>query len=150
MQQAVVCRHQRSPGSAFVSEYWKTRCARWRPRHRYIGGRSYRQAPMHKRVSCTLSRLSSSESAVILRMSECLSGLRPIHLHWPGTGVTDHGFCCSHTAGCKRRNRTTRCFPAQDGLNGNAKQPFLPSSLVSEAAAVEVRAATGAEHGIRG
>src|SRR5262249_44609829 len=34
----------------------------------------------NKRLSCTLSRLSSSEPGAIVRVSECLPGLHPIHL----------------------------------------------------------------------
>ena len=93
MQQAIVRRHLRPVSSAFVLEYRKAQCARCRSHLWYIVSRSYGQTPMHKRVSCALSRLSSSESATILRVSGCLSGLHPIHLYWPRTGMTDPGFC---------------------------------------------------------
>ena len=44
---------------------------------------------MHKHLSCTLSRLSSSEPVAIIRVSWCLPGLHPIHLYWFRTGMTD-------------------------------------------------------------
>src|SRR5262245_21979048 len=47
---------------------------------------------MYKHLSCTLSRLSSSESGAIVRVSERLSGLHPIHLHWFRTRMTDVPF----------------------------------------------------------
>src|ERR1700751_1929434 len=37
---------------------------------------------MHEYLSCTLSRLSSSEQVAIVRVSGCLPGLHPIHLYW--------------------------------------------------------------------
>ena len=46
----------------------------------------------HKHLSCTLSRLSSSEPVAIVRVSECLPGLHPIHLYWFRTRMTDVSF----------------------------------------------------------
>ena len=51
-----------------------------------------RLTAMHKQLSCTLSRLSSSEPVAIVRVSGCLPGLHPIHLYWFRTGVTDVPF----------------------------------------------------------
>ena len=47
---------------------------------------------MHKHLSCTLSRLSSSEPVAIVRVSGCLPGLHPIHLYWFRTWMTDVPF----------------------------------------------------------
>src|SRR5262245_27717685 len=47
---------------------------------------------MHKHLSCTLSRLSSSEPVAIVRMSGSLPGLYPIHLYWFRTRMTDVPF----------------------------------------------------------
>src|SRR6478752_5627518 len=44
---------------------------------------------MHKYLSGTISRLSSSEPVVIIRVSGCLPGLHPIHLYWFRTRMTD-------------------------------------------------------------
>ena len=44
---------------------------------------------MHKHLSCTLSRLSSSEQVTVVRVSGCLPGLHPIHLYWFRTRMTD-------------------------------------------------------------
>src|SRR5262249_41416687 len=44
---------------------------------------------MHKYLSCTLSRLSSSEPIAIVRVSGCLPGLHPIQLYWFRTRMTD-------------------------------------------------------------
>jgi hypothetical protein len=44
---------------------------------------------MHKHLSCSLSRLSSLESAAIVRVLECLPGLHPIHLHSFGAWMID-------------------------------------------------------------
>src|SRR5262245_24934986 len=48
---------------------------------------------MHKYLSCTLSRLSSSEPVAIVPVSECLPGLHSIHLHWFGTRMTGSRSC---------------------------------------------------------
>src|SRR5215471_5195207 len=44
---------------------------------------------MHKYLSCSISRLPSSEAVAIFRVSECLPGLHPIYLHWFGTGMNE-------------------------------------------------------------
>src|SRR5215468_2841034 len=44
---------------------------------------------MHKDLSCTLSRLSSSEPVAIVPVSGCLPGLHTIHLHWFRTRMID-------------------------------------------------------------
>ena len=51
-----------------------------------------RQTAMRKHLSCTLSRLSSSEPVAIVRVSGCLPGLHPIRLYWLRTGMTDVPF----------------------------------------------------------
>jgi GNAT superfamily N-acetyltransferase len=43
---------------------------------------------MHKYLPYTLSRLPSSETIAIVRVSGCLPGLHPIRLYWLGTGLT--------------------------------------------------------------
>src|SRR5215475_9880389 len=50
---------------------------------------------MHEHLSCTLSRLSSSEAVTIIRVSECLPGLHPIHLYWFRTRMTGLPFAAS-------------------------------------------------------
>src|SRR6516162_1964520 len=47
---------------------------------------------MHKYLSCSISRLPSSEAVAIFRVSECLPGLHPIYLHWFGTEMTGAAF----------------------------------------------------------
>src|SRR5262245_42419427 len=44
---------------------------------------------MYKCLSCTLWRLSSSETVTIVRVSERLPGLHSLHLYWFRTGMTD-------------------------------------------------------------
>src|ERR1700730_3873199 len=44
---------------------------------------------MHKHLSCTLSRLSSSEPVAIIRVSGDLPGLHPIHLYWFRARMTE-------------------------------------------------------------
>ena len=46
-------------------------------------------AAMHEHLSCSLSRLSSSEPVAIVRVSGCLPGLHPIRLYWFRTRMTD-------------------------------------------------------------
>ena len=92
MQQAVVCRRLLAICSASVVESWTARGARRRSCLSCLRGRSDRQTEMHKRLPCTLSRLSSSEPGAIVPVSGCLPGLHPIHLHWYGTGMIDVPF----------------------------------------------------------
>src|SRR5690349_1296510 len=59
---------------------------------------------MHKRLSCTVSRLSSSEPIAVVGVSRCLPGLQPIQLYWLGTGITELPFpadssCRNYTGG---------------------------------------------------
>jgi hypothetical protein len=92
MCQVVVCRHLRTIGSASGLEFWKSQRRQCRSRLWYFGSRSHGEAAMHQHLSCALSRLSSSESDTIVRMSGCLPGLYPIHLHRFRTGMTDVNF----------------------------------------------------------
>src|SRR5215471_11188997 len=73
---------------------------------------------MHEHLSCTLSRLSSSEPVAILRVSRCLPGLHPIHLYWFGTRMTDVPFAAAssnaaarHLHPSKLRWPRRRCMP---------------------------------------
>src|SRR5262245_33177673 len=63
---------------------------------------------MHEHLSCTLSRLSSFEPIAIVRVSECLRGLHPIHLYWFRTRMTDVPFAVSSNASAdgSKRHRT--------------------------------------------
>src|SRR5215475_1825408 len=63
---------------------------------------------MHEHLSCTLSRLSSSEPITIVRVSECLRGLHPIHLYRFRTRLTDVPFAVSGNASADgtKRHRT--------------------------------------------
>ncbi len=92
MQQAVVCRRLPPLRSASVVGYWNTQCARRRSCLSQLRGRSDSKTAMHKHLSCTLSRLSSSEPVAKVRVSGCLPGLHPIHLYWFRTWMTDVPF----------------------------------------------------------
>jgi hypothetical protein len=92
MQQAVVCRRLPPLRSAFVVEHWNTQCARRRSCLSYLRGRSDGQTAMHKHLSCTLSRLSSSGPVAMVRVSGSLPGLHPIRLYWFRTRMTDVPF----------------------------------------------------------
>src|SRR6476660_6329590 len=76
---------------------------------------------MHKYLSRTISRLSSSEPVVIVRVSGCLPGLHPIHLYWFRTRMTDVPL--DGTARLNVRLRQTR--PA----NGHYRFCFRPGCL---------------------
>jgi hypothetical protein len=89
MHQAIVCHRLRRLRGASVVEYRNTQCARRRSCLSHFRGRPDGQTAMHKHLSCTLSRLSSSEPVTIVRMSGCLPGLHPIHLYWFRTRMTD-------------------------------------------------------------
>jgi len=91
MQQSGVCHGLPPLRSASVFEYWNTQCARLASRT--FRSRSDGETAMHKCLSCTLSRLSSSEPGAIVRVSGCLPGLRPIHLYWFRTRMTRRAFC---------------------------------------------------------
>ena len=79
---------------------------------------------MHKHLSCTLSRLSSSEPVAIIRVSGDLPGLHPIHLYWFRARMTDVPFAT--VTGDAR----LRPLPLQVLLNphrrGARMRPFLP------------------------
>jgi hypothetical protein len=92
MQQVIVCRRLLPLRSVSVVEYRNTQCARRRSFLSYLGGRSDGQTAMHKQLSCTLSRLSSSKPVAVVRMSGCLPGLHPIHLYWFRTRMSDVPF----------------------------------------------------------
>src|SRR5712692_7048467 len=47
---------------------------------------------MHKYLSCAISRLPVLEANTILRVSERLPGLHPIHLYWFRTRMTGAPF----------------------------------------------------------
>jgi hypothetical protein len=87
MHQAIVYCHLHRLNRVAVLEYWKAQRARCRRRRWCLGARTDRQAAMHKHLSRTLSRLSSSEPVAVVRVSECLPGLHPIYLYWSGTGM---------------------------------------------------------------
>ena len=72
-------------------------------------GGSDRQTAMHKYLSCTISRLPSSEPVAIVRVSGCLPGLHPIHLYWFRTRMTDVPLAA-------RRGSTMRLRPILIGL----------------------------------
>ncbi len=92
MQQAGVCHRLPPLRSASAAEYWNTQCARRRFCLSHLRGRSDSKTAMHKHLSCTLSRLSSSEPVAKVRVSGCLPGLHPIHLYWLRTWMTDVPF----------------------------------------------------------
>src|SRR5215469_8469856 len=61
---------------------------------------------MHKYLSCTISRLRSSEADTIVRMSVHLPGLHPIHLHRFRTGIIEVPFgAVSDGAGVRQLHR---------------------------------------------
>ena len=69
----------------------------------HIRGRSDSKTAMHKNLSCTLSRLSSSEADAIVRVWGSLPGLHPIHLYWFRTRITDGllSSCTIYSAECE-------------------------------------------------
>src|SRR6476620_3614887 len=112
MQQAVVCHHLPPLRSASVAEYWNTQCARRRSRLSHLCCRSDSKTAMHKHLSCTLSRLSSSEPVEIVRVSGCLPGLHPIHLYWFRTRMTDVPFATvSDDASAQPQHSTDSAHP---------------------------------------
>jgi hypothetical protein len=104
-QVAVVCRRLTLFRNASVVECWNTQRARGRSSISYLCSRPDGETAMRKRLSCALSRLSSSEPVAIVRMLGNLPGLHQIHLYWPRAGMTDLPKHVSSAA-----KRTVRCF----------------------------------------
>src|SRR5262245_44694250 len=92
---------------------------------------------MHEHLSCTLSRLSSSEPIAIVRVSERLRGLHPIHLYWFRTRMTDVPFAASSNASADstERHRTSELIswpelgelraPTKALRNSDARPPLM-------------------------
>src|SRR5262245_6425376 len=85
---------------------------------------------MHEHLSRTLSRLSSSEPIAIVRVSERLRGLYPIHLYWFRTRMTDVPFDGSGNASAdgSKRHRTGELIscPELGELRTPIKAPRSP------------------------